>query len=503
MSDEHFTWPRGFFAEHRAFLLLLAIYVLFATLWLDRYPRVWVDEPWESATGYTLLTEGRMYNPVLENYAAFDKILLQPRLFLSLAVAPAFWLFGFGPVPGRLVSALFGGILLIAAYRLTKAAVSRRAALLAAWFVIIETMMFISYRTIRPEIYLAAFEMTILCFFFRGLRRGGLRDFLAAGALCGIALWTHPNALLLGIALAIVFIIEEKRMLLRSRRVWSFVAGAVAGFLPYAVYVVFNDAHDSFATFFLQLDSRTDVLTKGGWISASLAGEWQRVAEYAQFPDRVLLILFYILGWTFSFRSRSKEIRYLGFIVGIQAILSFLLISNKTILYSATILPFLCLLLAELADRWLGEYRPLLTMLKQGMTKGHAWQTAVLAGILLFSSNQIAGDSALLWRQRDCSYRATIAGLQEIIPQDARVWGSMAFWFGFYHQPYRTQYTRFREVENFRPEYLITGDREVWGKESWRDVRELAEKIVATRGTLVKEFPETPYGALRVYRLRW
>ncbi|HTX17330.1 MAG TPA: glycosyltransferase family 39 protein [Bacteroidota bacterium] len=503
MSDSVPTSSGGFFREHRWFLLLLLLYALFATLWLDHYPRVWVDEPWEATTGYTLVTEGKLHNPVLENYDAFDRILLQPRLFLSIAVAPAFWLFGFGPIQGRIVSGIFGGLLLIAVYRTTTAAVSRRAALLAVWFITIETMIFISYRTIRPEIYLAAFEMVILALFFRGLRSRRPGHFLAAGILSGVALWTHPNALLLVIGLAAVFIIEEKRRLFTSRSGWSFAAGAVLGLLPYLLYVVVNDAHDSFATFFVQLDNRTDVLVKGGWLSTSFGGEWKRVVEYAQFPDRVLLIPLYLLGWIFSFSSKRKEIRYLGLIVGIQAVFSFLLISNKTILYSSTILPLLCVLLAELADRTLGGKELLSARVKKALTKGHVMQTVALAGVLLFSANQLAGDATLLWRQRDCSYEQTIAELREVIPPESRVWGSMAFLFGFYQQPYRTQYTRFHELENFKPEYLITGDREVWGKDSWRDVREAAEKLAATRGTLVKEFPETPYGALRVYRLRW
>ena len=120
--------------EHKYFLLLMAFYVFLSTFMLDKYPRVWVDEPWESITASTLAHEGRMYNPVLENYTGFDKVLLQPRLLLSIAVAPVFALFGVGPVQGRLVSAVCGALLMFAVYLFTLKFFSKRAALLAVWF---------------------------------------------------------------------------------------------------------------------------------------------------------------------------------------------------------------------------------------------------------------------------------------------------------------------------------------------------------------------------------
>ena len=493
----------SFFQEHRYFLLLLAVYVVFATVMLDHYPRVWVDEPWEAATGYTLSTEGRMYNPVLENYSGYDKVLLQPRIFLSLAVAPAFAIFGFGPITGRLVSGLFGLLLLIALYAFTKRFFSRRAALLGVWFVTIETMMFISYRTIRPEIYLAAFEMSSLYFFFRGIRSRAVRDFIWSGLLCGIALWIHPNALLHICALSLVLFLAEGKKVWTSRLSWSFIASVFVGVLPYIIYVVVNDAQNSFSTLYLQLDNRTNVIAQQHWIVTSVQGEWNRVVEYAQFPNRVLLILVYSIGWIAALFSKRKEARYLAIMVASHALLSLALLANKTIFYSTSILPLLCILTANTADEWLGGTKSLVVRLRQIYSRQFWLPSASLALVILFSLNQLGGNVSLVWRHRNCSYSETIEKLQSVIPRNARVWGSITFWFGFYQQPYRSQYTHFRELETFKPEYMITGDQEVWGKEFWLEVREKAEQTAQSRGTLVAEFPENCYGTLRVYRLHW
>src|SRR5208283_126038 len=147
---------------------------------------------------------------MLENYTGFDKVLLQPRLFLSMAVAPAFALFGVGPVQGRLVSAACGALLMIAVYLFTSKFFSKRAALFAVWFVMIETMMFISYRAIRPEIYLVTLESYSMLFVFQGIRANSKAYFFWSGLFAGVALWTHPNAVLHVGAVAVLLLLTYK-----------------------------------------------------------------------------------------------------------------------------------------------------------------------------------------------------------------------------------------------------------------------------------------------------
>jgi hypothetical protein len=470
---------------------------------LEKYPRVWVDEPWESITAYTLETEGKMYNPVLENYTGFDKVLLQPRLVLSFVLAPAFALFGVGHVEGRLVSVAVGALLMLSVYLLAARFFSRRTALIAVWFTIIETMMFISYRTIRPEIYLVTLECYSLFFFSIGLRNDSARYFFWSGLLSGIALWTHPNALLHVLALSFLLLITYRTRVFTSHCSWTYFAAAFVGVLPYLLYVVANDAQNSFSTFFLQLDNRTNALAQQNWFIASFTGEWKRIVEYAQFPYRVPIVFILAFAWLFSMYSKKREARNVAIVVGIHAILSFLIISNKTVLYSTSILPLLCILAAVGIDELLGESRSMAARLKN-IFRLPCWRESIAVGLfVVLSLNQSAGDVSLLWRNRNCSYTETVRRLQSVIPADARVWGSLTFWFGFHQQPYRSQYTYLREVESFKPEYMITGDPEVWGKDFWLPVRDKANKIINERGTLLAEIPADCYGTLRVYRLRW
>ena len=489
--------------EHKFFFLLMAFYIFLSTFMLDKYPRVWVDEPWESITASTLAHEGRMYNPVLENYIGFDKALLQPRLLLSIAVAPAFWLFGVGPAQGRLVSAACGALLMIAVYLFTSKFFTKRAALFAVWFVMIETMMFISYRTIRPEIYLVTLESFSMLFLFQGMRANSTASFFWSGLLAGVALWTHPNALLHLAAVGVILLLTYKLGALTSRFSWTFAAAVIAAVIPYLVYVAMNDASNSFSTFYLQLDNRTSSLAQQNWLLISAKGEWNRILEYTQFPFRASIVFVFAGVWFRSVMSAKKETRYLAIAVATHILLSFLIISNKTVLYTTSVLPMLCTLAAVTVDDLMGAPKAFVERLKGMLHSRHLRESLGLGLFVILSLNQCAGDTRLLWRNRNCSYNETIGQLQSVIPGDAKVWGSITFWFGFQHQPLRTQYTYLREVDNFKPDYMITGDAEIWGKDFWKPVRDQADALARERGTLVAEFPENCYGTLRVYRLRW
>jgi 4-amino-4-deoxy-L-arabinose transferase-like glycosyltransferase len=490
-------------SQHKFFFLLLVFYLFLGMFMLDNYPRVWVDEPWESITAYTLITEGKMHNPVLENYNGYGRILLQPRILLDVALAPAFAVFGIGPVQGRLASVACGGFLLIAVYFLTLAFFSKRAALLAVWFTMIETMIFISYRTIRPEIYLVTLEMFSLLLLFRGLQKLSYRYFWGSGIIAGVALWTHPNAVLYVIAALVLFVFEFRKKFLRSPLVWSFIVAVFVGVLPYILYVIANDAQDSFATFFLQLENRQDVLNSANWFVMSLSGEWSRVVEYTQFPARILIVVIFASIWVFSLLSKKKYVRYIAVILLTNAVLSFLIIENKTILYSTSLLPMLCILTSVYIDELLGAPTRIMERLNSFFRPLNRRASFGILLTIILSVNQLTGDADLLWKQRNCSYTETVRELQAVIPTNSRVWGSITFWFGFYQQPFRSQYTYLRDVDTFKPQYMITGDTETWGKVFWRNVRDQAEAIIRQRGTLVAELPKSCYGDLKVYRLQW
>ena len=154
----------------------------------------------------------------------------------------------------------------------------------------------------------------------------------------------------------------------------------------------------------------------------------------------------------------------MAIVAGTYILLSILVISNKTVLYTTSVLPMLCILAAVNTDELLRVPRVIGERIRRIFHSGYFRESLGIGLFVLLSLNQLAGDAKLLWRNRNCSYTETIKQLQTVIPPDARVWGSITFWFGFQHQPLRTQYTHLREVDTFKPRVHDHGGRRNMGK---------------------------------------
>ena len=447
-------------------------------------------------------------------------IFSSPRLLLSFVVAPFFAAFGVGIVQGRIASVLVGALLLLAGYIFGKRFFSKRAGILISLFLWIETMIFISARTIRPEIYLAALQMFSLYFLFSALETGELKKYFYAGLFLGVALWTHPNAVLYLAAVVMIFIVEKRLLVVKSKEFWTLTIGAIIAFSPYAIYVITVDAHNGFATWQSQLSRPPVEGAQWGWPASSLMGEWRRLVDYVQFPTRLPILLIYIFGIAIGIRSKNRTVRLVLVIASVEFLLSVAIISDKSTLYATSFLPLPIILLAKYLDDAVPHFgedadgSPFLSRFRTG--------SSLLAISILgvFTLNQLAGDAYLLCKDRQCSYSNVIAELQRSIPPDSRVWGSTTFWFAFYKQNYRSvnaglngnesvsdirnRHSFLKDLDSFKPEYMITGDPEVWGtKPIWKNLRHDADSVVAARGKLVGEIPTNCYGDLRIYSLSW
>lgn len=485
------------------FVFLLGLYFASSLFMINKYPRVWVDEPWESITAYTLEHEGRLCNPVLTGRDGYGEHFLEPRLLLSFVVAGFFALLGTGIVQARCASILMGGLLLTIGYLFGNRFFSKRAGLLLAWCLWIETIIFIAARTVRPEIYLAAIEFLSLYFLFSGFEKKKNKDFFIAGILTGISLWTHPNAILFIAGTCVVFLKREKLSIMKSGSFWTFAVGALIAFSPYAAYVIIEDARNGFTNFWAQLAGRPGEITHAGWLQSSLAGEWQRVVEFTQFPNRILVLAVYIFLLVKSASSRHTIIKDILTFIIVECILSIALISNKSVLYAATYLPLLIILAAHYFDSHLPDFS---AEKEKIFLSKILWRRKFIFPVMLIcvlSLNQFAGNAYLLWSNKQCSYSKVTDELQSSIPLNARVWGSMTFWFAFHKQPYRTQYTYLKDFNTFKPQYMITGDPEVWGKQSWANTRAIVDSIIGTRGTLYKKITTECYGSLNIYHIHW
>jgi len=484
-------------------LLVLSLAAVLGLTCLTVYPRPWVDEPWESITGYSLATTGRLVNPVLAGRDGYDRHFLEPRIFQSLVLAAVFRLGGVGLLQARLASVGFSILSLVVFYFLMRRISSEWVAILSTLLLSVDNFFFIASRQVRPEIYLVMFSIGTLWVFAEALLRQRLLLVFLAGISAGISVWVHPNGLAVPLACVVILLGLHSSVKKVFQKFAFFTAGGFLGFLPYAVYVIYQDFGNHFQDWWAQLAGRPQQIVQSFWLIMSARGEWQRFLQYVAFPYRVLIVAVSLLAvvMLIFYRKRYNQLTRWFLITPLVAyiLIFFLLNSNKTIHYMVLLSPWLAGAIAAVAGLLLGSFTP---------WRISTFRTFVAIAIFAAFLNSAAGDVALVYRNRNCDYEQTLAALRAAIPLNARVWGSMSFWFAFYNQPYRTQYTYARDLSSFKPDYVIANSVDIWGKsaydyEHWAGVRQAVDSLLLQQGSLIQRIYTRCYGTLDVYSISW
>ena len=495
-------------SKKKYLFLILVFFAILNMSYLSKVLRVRVDEPWESITAYTLLTEGRLANPILEGRDGYEKHFLQPRIVQNILLVPFFKTLGFGLWQGRLLSVFFGLLTVIFTFLLTKKLFKAESiALLATLLVSVDSFVFVSARTIRPEIMVAALTVLAIYLFLVAVRKESDLLFSLLGIVIGIGLYTHPNMLLGTFSVLALFIYEYKTGILKQRGFWYFVLFSVLSFLPYAVYVVLEDWQNNFSDFWAQVGGRTEMLSKRCWLIESFKGEFARFAKYFFLPHRFLILVIVLLGFIAALIRQTKANVILVIIIVVHLASFWLLIENKTARYLTVLSPFFCILVAALVAEFLkakGEKFSLSLF----FSKLRVFNKRTVFATLIFMAfflNQLFGDLALILKDKDSDYYGFIQKIEEIIPNQARVWGSMTFWMGLYNHPYRTQFTYLRDLETFKPEIMILDSYDLvrLTPEKYGGLVPKLKKLVDERGTLIGKVNDRYYGNIKIYKLNW
>lgn len=501
-------------------LILLVVFGVSSLLFLDRFPKAWMDEAWDSTTAYTFQLDGTFRNPALVSpaYGNQDVHFLQPRIFSNVVMAPFFALFGVGNFQGRLASVFMGGLAVVGAYLLARKFGNSVFAFACALLLIFDNLFFVVTRTIRPEIYVVTIAVWAL-FLILDAETSFWRLFLG-GILLGISLYTHPNAFLV---LAAVFVIALSQVKFKQygRVLLPMLLGVFIGFLPYAYYVWHQDGANQFHDFWVQIQHRAEMLKNAGeFFSGALVAELERYSSYIFFPYRLPIFLIQILAIGFAFYKRNDRLnRSLLIFTFVHVVLFLILISAKTSRYLTVLMPMMSILVMKMIWGMAGwSHGTLWPAMFSSITQ---WNRKVLVSVALavvFFANQAGGDVWAVWKSRDCTFPPFISQVRQLVPADAKVWGPMTFWFGFYDHPYRTQWTVNTEegMSDFQAEYVILYDNvEIWANqtgvtkrqdpnyERMASVRAMVTRLVESSGQFVGDVPNSCYGNIEIFKLTW
>jgi 4-amino-4-deoxy-L-arabinose transferase-like glycosyltransferase len=501
-------------------LILLVVFGISSMLFLDLFPKTWMDEAWDSTTAYTFQMDGTFRNltlvdPALGNQ---DVHFLQPRIFSNIVMAPFFALLGIGSVQGRLASVFMGALAVIGIYLLSRKFGNYVFASACTLFLIFDNLFFVVTRTIRPEIYVVAITIWVL-YFILGEEVTSWRRF-AGGVLLGISLYTHPNSVLVVISVFIIALSQAK-MKQYVKILSPMILGLVIGFLPYAYYIWYQDGPNQFNDFWLQIQQRAEMLKDpAGFFSGALIAELERYSSYIFFPYRLSIFLIQILAVGYAFHKKLDRLtRSILIFIFVHLILFPILISAKTSRYLTVLMPVVTILVIRMIWEMAGwSYDIKLPEIYSSIRKlSRNILIPVTLALILFL-NQAGGDVWAVWKSRDCSFSPFISRVRQLVPASAKVWGPMTFWFGFYDHPYRTQWTVTDEedMSRYQPEYIILYDNtEIWANQSgvtgrldpnynrMEAVRNLVNGLVKSRGTYVGSVPNSCYGNIEIFKLIW
>jgi 4-amino-4-deoxy-L-arabinose transferase-like glycosyltransferase len=164
-------------------ILLAGVVLLGLALRLYRIgsQSVWYDEVFA-------LTVSRL--PWTQMNAALVRDLVHPPLHYYLLHG---WLeaFGFGPLQGRLLSALFGTLAVLMMYPLARYLFGRRAALLSALLLACSQLAVMYSQEARPYAQFLLFFLCCVYLFLRALREKRLPLWIAFLCLASLAIYTH------------------------------------------------------------------------------------------------------------------------------------------------------------------------------------------------------------------------------------------------------------------------------------------------------------------------
>jgi 4-amino-4-deoxy-L-arabinose transferase-like glycosyltransferase len=426
---------------------VLGAYVIGTCSGLSVYPRVGADEPWIAAAPYKLATQGIFGSDLFTGLAGMERHHYQHMPVYPLLEAAVFKAFGVGVAQMRLLSAIFGLLLLVAVFLVGRLVADERVGLAAVLILVLVRvadggeatgiLLLDRARINRYDIAVPAFGLLAFHQFIVAERSRRPWGYAAAGFLSALASLSHLYGIFWVPALIVLLIARGGAAVMRQPPMGMFMAGVLAGWLPWLAYV--GTGWSDYLGQMRTVSERFDVFSPGfyvtnllttsgpvslGWIRetierlpANRIGAWVAIAGL---PAGLAAIIS-------SARGRmTHPIGALATAAAIQLTLFILLIWLKTESYMIALWPLGALVLAWLVlHLWDSGRRPV------------RFGLALLAAALAVEGAGRLGHARTVARQTT-SYDWFTSEVARCVPPGSLVLGLQHYWLGLRQYPYRT-----------------------------------------------------------------
>jgi 4-amino-4-deoxy-L-arabinose transferase-like glycosyltransferase len=424
----------------------------------------------------------------------------------GLSTGISFRLFGLGLFQGRLVSLVWGGLLLWLTFLAGRRLYGPAAAAVAVLFLAVSQPFLVSSHLVRPDIVVAALVMAALYCALRGLQGGDRAWHLLAGLMLGLSFDVHPNTLAFIPMVGLCYVLCFGRRTFARAESWLFAAGLLVGVLYYlSVRVLPDTGHylDAFR-YWVGVDKRPPALAARG--APALQAELWRWDQYfaGRLVELVLLATGVLAALWRSISARRLDPLLGGLLVAFAVFV--VLVSNKTEFYMILFFPALILLLAAAIAALGPPVGPGLAprIVAAGLL------VALAVGAMGFEDNfRDIVEAASNFQDRD--YSALTEELQASIPAGARVVAPPIYWIGLSRPPYYLDYVDIYVWERIRrersiswPEFLrdIGPEYVILDSKAKYEVTRSTPRYMEENADLLAQIRHVNYGRVEVWKMR-
>lgn len=339
---------------------------------------------------------------------------------------------GLGLFQGRLVSLLWGGLLLWLVFLVGRRLYGAPAGVLAAVALAASRPFLVASHMVRPDIVLAAMLVGACYLALVAVQERRLGASLVAGLVLGLALDVHLNALVFMPLVGLIYAAYEPRCW-GSRLTWGFLLGAALGGLYYLLVRVAPDPGQfaSSSSYWIGVDKRPPILS--GDLQQMLAAELGRFTSYYT-EDRRLELLVIAAGLVAAAVQALRRRRLDPLLLGLAtAFVGFVtIVSSKSEFYLILFQPWLLLLAA-------GGCAALVAAIP--LLRGPLLVLVVaLAPLLVGYPDNYEDMATAASNFAERGYPALIAEIREVVPPGASIIGPPLYWIGLSDHPYTDYY---------------------------------------------------------------
>ena len=402
-----------------AVALVLGAVLLVMFLTLMRVPAPFVDEGWNANRSWALLHTGRPFGSldsgVFERYPGYWTYF---PLIASAIHAASIAVLGPTLFAMRLVSFLFGALVLLAVYVAGRRLYGNTVGMVAVVFAALSVPFVIASHLGRHDIIVAALGYWAFVLYLMGdPTRIPYRSFLA-GLAIGLGLDIHLNVIIFAPAIAALYFLEYGWRAIKQARFWGYVAGGAVGVLWFFALHILPYPGTFFALFSLGNGSgRTPPAANPLNLVPSLADAIWRLGPIAA--------LLCVLGLAVLLYRRSRSDLQLAVFFAVLALAFAAVVRGKTVFYESHLMPAAGLVVAALVHKlWTLDWRmPRLKL----VANATVW--ALVAASALFTIASIVAF-------RPADFETVLPKIRAAVPASATVMGTQTYYFALPDQRY-------------------------------------------------------------------